>query len=186
MSRIGRISVLICLLTFLSKESVFAESEGWARGAFAYSWVSSIAMLSLSIASEATKANVLPSAPLGGSAMIVTAISTPIVFAGSKSTGVDLPESKRRLISWVTYGGHLAMGAVLMGTGIGGNLTPPPAIVTCSGILGALSIVNMGFDARERANAATSSSSQDSHRPALSLGAYPVRKGGGASLTLAF
>ncbi len=173
--------LLITQITFASEN----VSPGWARGAYGYSWVSSITTLSLCIGSEITKNETVPGLPLGASALLLTVISTPVIYAGGKSANVELPDSKRRTIGWVCYGGHIAMGTVLTVLGIV-EVTPPPAVITVTGLIGSLAMINMGFDARDRANAAQSSAIIEPVEPVLQLGLIPVQKGAGVGIVYNF
>jgi hypothetical protein len=135
---------------------VVQSDPGWAAGAATYGIVSGVVALGLAIASEATKEDTLPSAPLGGVATALFGISLPIVaIGGSSARGNPAVTGSLglRIAGWIGYGVTLADAAFLLSQV--GQRTLDDGLILSVGLLGAASMACFVVDARMSAAEAT-------------------------------
>jgi len=122
---------------------------GWAAGAATYGIISGAAVLALAIGAEATKADVIPAAPLGGVATALFAASVPIVAIGGSSARNHPAvngSTGLRIAGWIAYGVALADAAYLLSQV--GQSEPADGLILSVGLLGAASMACFVIDAR--------------------------------------
>jgi hypothetical protein len=124
------------------------NDPGWASGAGTYGIISGAIALALAIGSEITKKDTIPSAPLGGAATALFAVSLPIVASGASSARGNpavTGSAALRIVGWIGYGVTLLDAAVLLAQV--GQSTPPDGQILSVGLLGAASMGCMAADA---------------------------------------
>jgi len=180
-------SILLCLLLtgkVFAQESAGSGDPGWAMGAGTYGYVAAPIVLALAIGSEITKGDDLPALPLGGSAILISTISVPIIAAGGSTARTPERIKGSRLPAWVAYGGGLVSSTFLFVTGILGY-TPTTPLITCNGLILSCSIILMAKDARLRGKTALKGKTADNNGT-LDLRMVPIRNGGKLSLNYNF
>ncbi len=116
------------------------SSQG--TGAAVFGFVSAPIVLALSIASAATSDYTIPSLPLGATAWLLAAVSTPIIGGSIDFSGLSGGTTALYVVSWVAYGITIAEGAALIA--LGATDTHVPAMLIFStGLLGTVSILGM-------------------------------------------
>jgi uncharacterized membrane protein YgdD (TMEM256/DUF423 family) len=163
-----------------------AKSDpGWAAGAATYGIISGVAVLGLAIASEATKEDTIPSAPLGGVATALFAASVPVVATGGSSARGNPAVTGSlglRIAGWISYGVALADAAYLLSQV--GQKTLDDGLILSVGLLGTASMACFVVDARLSASQATrlmnleSGGQARSRRPAGGLAPLVLRDPG--------
>lgn len=132
------------------------SDPGWAAGAATYGIISGAVSLGLAVASEATKEDTIPSAPLGGVATALFAVSLPIVaIGGSSARGHPAVTGSAglRIAGWIGYAVTLIdAGYLLSQVGQG---TLPDGLILSVGLLGGASMACFVVDARMSAAEAT-------------------------------
>lgn len=133
-----------------------STGDDWALGAAIAGFISAGGVLGLAEASEFTRANEIPSIPLGAAATVMLGAMGPVVFAGGASARrrpgahgvVGL-----RVAGWIGYGVTLTDAVYLIVTGVGG-IVPPPGVITIAGVSGALGLTAFAIDALVSHNSA--------------------------------
>jgi len=129
---------------------------GWATGAGVYGIVAAVGTLGLTLGSELTKDEQIPSLPLGASATMLIAISGPITAVGAASArdgGGVRGNPGLRVVGWVGYGLSLLDATLLLGLGVN-EVEPPDGVIMTVGALGATSLVCFAADAFSSASEA--------------------------------
>ncbi|MBI5549664.1 MAG: hypothetical protein HY901_37735, partial [Deltaproteobacteria bacterium] len=121
---------------------------GWALGAGITGLVFGGIVLGLASASETTKGELVPSMPLGATALLLTIIMCPVTASGGSSArrGTDLHGVvPLRVFAWLFYGFAIASGLGL--TVVGAlDVTPPDGLIVATGGLAALSFLFLSID----------------------------------------
>ncbi len=149
-------------------------SAGWALGGAICGFVGMGAMTGLGAASAVTAYDVIPSVPLGASAVVTMAVMGPISFAGGKSArrGAGVRGALGlRITGWIAYGSALGNGLALIAVGASDGYVPPWLIALTTAI-GDASLIMFSVDAlvsRSQAMRVIKESAHGSNRPLVSL-----------------
>ncbi|MBI3071795.1 MAG: hypothetical protein HYY84_06655 [Deltaproteobacteria bacterium] len=133
------------------------RDPGWAYEAGVTGLISSVLILGLGIASEATNegGKLVPSLPLGGSALLIAAGAVPLVAAGATSARErsGLRENAfLRIMGWGFYGASMTVGFILTLVGVSSQI--PTGLITTTTVLGIGSVAIMTVDAFQARNEA--------------------------------
>jgi hypothetical protein len=131
-------------------------SAGWAAGAGTYGIISAAVVFGLAVASEATKSKTIPSAPLGGIATLLFAVSLPVVAAGGSSARENpmvTGSPSLRISGWIGYAVALGDAAILLSNA--GKEEPADGQILSVGMLGAAAMACFIADAFISASEAT-------------------------------
>jgi hypothetical protein len=151
--------------------------NGWALAGGITGLALTIPAFFVTIGSEVTREDQIPSLPLGAVATVLIAAGVPIAFAGAQSArrGAGVRGGQGLLITgWVFYGLAIsnAIGLIAMGVS---DISPPPGIISLTGVLGLVSGVTMSVGAFVAHKQATHEVRM--HSPQLSFGVSPLRHG---------
>jgi hypothetical protein len=131
-----------------------ARSAGWARGGATGGLILGGGAVALALGAEATRGEDIATV-LGGAATVLIGVAVPIIYmAGSsaRETGGVVGSPGSRAFAWVLYG--LTMVDALVLLAVSQSATPPPMVITATGVLGAGAVGFMAYDAYQSANEA--------------------------------
>lgn len=124
-------------------------SDGWALGGAIMGLVIVAPVTGLGIASALTNDNTVPSVPLGGSATVLTAIVSPLVFGSGRSArrgAMVRGVVGLTVTGWVTYGLCLGNAIVMIALGLSDVFVPSWEIVLAT-VMADVSLISFSIDA---------------------------------------
>lgn len=154
-------------------------TRGWAKGGGATALALTIPALGLAIGSDVTREDQVPSLPLGAVATVLVATAVPIAFSGAQSArkGAKVSGGTGLIItSWVFYGLTMANAIGLIGMGVS-EITPPPGVISLTGVLGLTSGTTMAVAAFVADKQASEKIQAQAATARLSFGMSPLRHG---------
>jgi hypothetical protein len=160
------------------------NTGGFATGSAISGFIVSPIILGLAIGAAATTGDgLVPSLPLGATALGLGIITVPIFAAGGASarSGEKVKGLLAlRIAGWCGYGLAIGTGAAMVGLAIGGATVPPALIIPC-GILGTISCLSLSIDAfvsGKEAKQYYAGVEKSGSSPELTLGVGPYRNNG--------
>ncbi len=121
---------------------------GWAMASGIVGLVFTPIVLGLTAGSEATRRDLVPSLPLGITALVLYIIMAPVVGSGGSSArrGFDLSGVvPLRVFAWIFYGLTIAGGVLTAALGILEE-TPPEGLIIGMGAMASLSLIFLSID----------------------------------------
>ncbi len=124
------------------------DATGWSMAAGVIGIVSAALVLTLSIGSELSKEDRIPSLPLGAAATVLVAAMGPVTAAGGGSArhGGATGLKGLRIVGWIAYGVSLVGALYLLILGAS-DTEPFGGLITTTGVVGAASLTFFGIDA---------------------------------------
>jgi hypothetical protein len=124
-------------------------SDGWALGGGIMGLVTVAPFTGLGIAAALTNEDTIPSVPLGGSATVLAAIVSPLVFGSGRSArrgAMVRGVVGLRVTGWVSYGLCLGNAIVMIALGLSDVFVPSWEIVLAT-VIGDISLISFSIDA---------------------------------------
>ena len=157
------------------------ESTGWGIGAGIVGFVFMPFAIGLGVGSYATSGpgkGLIPSIPLGASALLIMTVMVPVVAGGGSSSrhGEGHGVTALRIISWILYGITEVLGvAVIVASVVGADLHDaiPPLVA-----VGGTSLLMMSIDSLVSGITAKASSHEES---SMGFGISPIASREGVS-----
>ena len=125
------------------------RGSGWGRGAGILGYVGAGAALLLAAGSEFTKAEQIPSLPLGVAATGLIAALGPVVFSGGASSRRALESDGimgMRIAGWIAYGLSLTNAVGLVALGVA-EIEPVDGLILITGAVGSAGLLMLALDA---------------------------------------
>ena len=124
------------------------RSTGWALGGAIMGFVAAPTVLGLAVGAEVTKGDdYVPALPLGGTAILLTNVFSPLVALSASSARSSVRDGLLglRISGWITYGGAVIMGMTQIVLGAQGE-EPPDGLPAATGAIAATSMILHGVD----------------------------------------
>ena len=180
--------------TYMRNMTIQAD-PGWAKGAGIFGLILTPIVGALSFAATGFRAegdDGGPSGALGGGALILMTIFTPIIHGGgnsAKHSGFRNPAL--RIVSYVAYGLTIMNAVYMLVAGLAFDLYIHPASVALTGVFGMTSVLTMSIDSLIRGSKAARRKQQhqnqkNQNRVSYGIGITPVRKGAKLAFSMRF
>jgi len=149
---------------------------GWGKSGGTVGLIGAASVLVLAGVAEAVNAGGDNASAIGAAAVLLSIPAVTVAALGGGSVRGVPGNPGMRMGGWIAYGLAIADGIALVGLGIADVTVPPGPTIAC-GVLGALGISFISFDAIQSAGAAARARQRGSVQVSPSLGAIRTAEG---------